>query len=222
MEGSSQENFVVDITHMPKNIQWVSPNSKIFETTPVVQEQNIDVNDVVGMIVYRRNSMTIAGHIIMAAVLFGISLNVLLNMLGVYSFAPYYSHEFDFHFGFVLLFLFSLGGGIYLAYCAAKLKTNRIKIIISKEAIDCEETYLNRRKTYHFAINGSLRLQRYVSSVGRNREYYSLYLKSDDESFPFGLLAPAGLKWLEETLKHYIDFVLLSKHKSSKKNLSNF
>lgn len=93
---------------------------------------------------------------------------------------------------------------LHLVYKIAKLTTERVYFVLSPESMDCQVTYLNRHKTYHFDVQ-SLRISRRMT---RNRPYYHLAFKSQGANFLLDSLTPRESAVLETALCDYVDLSL--------------
>ncbi len=182
---------IIDTTHMPPNISWI-PDTE----TP----------SAAGTLSYRRGNLTIAYHIIITAVLNVFVAVILKWNAGVIikdlNISPVPITEIA---GLTICGLLFIALGLYFVYRAIKIITDRIELRLSPDAIDCAESYCRVRNSHHFPIDENLKIERYVATIGRNREFYSLVIKSGKTVFPFGTLAPQGLRWLESTLKTFIE-----------------
>lgn len=182
---------IIDTTHMPPNIAW---------------HPDAEMPSAAGTLSYRRGNLTIAYHVIITLVLNVFVAVILKWNAGVIvkdlDISPVPVMEIV---GMAICGLLFVALGLYFVYRAIKIITDRIELRLSPDAIDCAESYCRVRKSHHFPIDENLKIERYVATIGRNREFYSLVIKSGKTAFPFGTLAPQGLRWLESTLKAFIE-----------------
>lgn len=181
----------IDTTHMPPNIAWHPDSSSA---------------TVAGSISYRRGRMTIFYHVVVTVVL-NIFVVLILRWNAKVIFQDLELPEIPVMeiVGLTACGLIFIALGLFFIYRAVRILTNRIQIHLSPSGIDCTEKYCHIERAYHFAIDDDLRIERYVAFIGRNREFDSLAIKSGKTVFPFGALSPCGLRWLESTLRTYID-----------------
>lgn len=182
---------IIDTTHMPPNISW---------------HPDAERPTAAGTLSYRRGNLTIAYHVIITVVLNVFVAVILKWNAGVIvkdlDISPVPVMEIV---GMTVCGLLFIALGLYFIYRAIKIITDRIELRLSPDAVDCAESYCRVRKSHHFPIDENLKIERYVATIGRNREFYSLVIKSGKTAFPFGTLAPQGLRWLESTLKAFIE-----------------